>query len=42
MHSIKNEPKDPESLWLKFGKVAAAVIGLGRLLLDAVKLFIER
>lgn len=42
MHYIKNEPKDPESLWLKFGKVATSIIGFARLLLDVVKLFIER
>jgi len=42
MINKKNEPKDSESLWLKFMKVTPSIAILGRLLLDFVKLFIER
>jgi hypothetical protein len=39
---IKNEPKDPESPWLKFRIVAMSLVSFGRLLYDIVKLLIER
>jgi len=38
----KKEPTDPESLWLKFWKVTPSIVGLGHLVVDVVKLFIER
>jgi hypothetical protein len=38
----KKEPTDPDGLWLKFWKVAPSIIGFGHLLVDVVKLFIER
>jgi hypothetical protein len=39
---IKKEPIDLESQWLKIWKLVAPIIGLGHLLIDAAKLFIER
>jgi hypothetical protein len=38
----KKEPSDPESLWLKFWKLTPLILGFGHLLIDVVKLFIER
>jgi hypothetical protein len=42
MNLIKKEPSDVESHWLKFWKLAAPLISLGHLIVDVVKLFIER
>ena len=38
----KKEPKDSGNPWLKFWKLTPSIIGLGHLLVDIVKLFIER
>lgn len=42
MKRKKNEPKDTESLWLKFRFVTLSLLMFGRLAYDFVKLFIER
>lgn len=38
----KKEPKHPESAWLNLAKLTTSFIVLGRLVLEVVKLFIER
>lgn len=38
----KKEPKHSESAWLNLGKLITSMIVLGRLVLEVVKLFIER
>ena len=42
MNKIKKEPKDFRSLWLKFLKFTPPIYGFGRLIIDVVRLFIER
>jgi hypothetical protein len=38
----QKEPTDSESLWLKFCKLTPSIIGISRLVIDVVKLFLER
>jgi hypothetical protein len=42
MITNKKEPTDPESLWLKFWKLAPSIIGFGHLVVDVVELFIDK
>lgn len=42
MKSKKKEPKDSVGLWLYLGKLTTSGIIFGRLILEIVKLYIER